>query len=104
MLEEQLRETELRHDERIQDEVRRARELVARIERDKSTQIEQYTARVRSLELEVLELREEAARQRGRAERLEAEREEMAEQVKDVRQELNTAKNVEITFREQERR
>lgn len=104
MLEEQLRESELRHEERLQDEVRRARELVGRVERDKSSQLEQCSARARAMEQELLELREEAARQRGRAERLQAEREEMAQHLKDVRGELDRARNIEMTCREQERR
>jgi hypothetical protein len=45
MLEEQLRESELRAEERLQEEQKRHRELVARIEREKQLQIENCTMR-----------------------------------------------------------
>lgn len=43
MLEEQLREAEMRHEERLAEEQRRNRELVTRIEREKQLTIENYT-------------------------------------------------------------
>lgn len=45
MLEEQLRETELRAEERLQEAQKRHRELVVRIEREKQLQIENCTIR-----------------------------------------------------------
>lgn len=49
-------------------------------------------------------MREEAARQKGRAERLEAERREISDQLQEVRSELASAHNLESTVREQEKR
>lgn len=43
MLEEQLREAEVRHEERQAEEQRRNRELIARIEREKQLTVENYT-------------------------------------------------------------
>lgn len=45
MLEEQLRETELRADERLQDEQKRHRELMVRIEREKQLELENCAIR-----------------------------------------------------------
>lgn len=45
MLEEQLRESELRAEERLQEEQKRHRELMVRIEREKQLQIENCTIR-----------------------------------------------------------
>lgn len=77
---------------------------MARIEREKQQQLENCSIRISALETEVSNLREESARQRGRAERLEIERQELGEQVREIRSELTTAKNLEHTLREQERR
>jgi hypothetical protein len=46
MLEEQLRESELRAEERLQEEQKRHRELVVRIEREKQLQIENCNIRL----------------------------------------------------------
>jgi hypothetical protein len=45
MLEEQLRESELRAEERLQEEQKRHRELLVRIEREKQLQVENCTIR-----------------------------------------------------------
>jgi hypothetical protein len=45
MLEEQLRESELRAEERLEEAQKRHRELVVRIEREKQLQIENCTIR-----------------------------------------------------------
>ncbi|KAG8234110.1 hypothetical protein J437_LFUL010957, partial [Ladona fulva] len=62
MLEEQLREVELRSAERLQDEVRRNREAVARLEREKQLELENchYRHMVEELQSEVERLRAEA--------------------------------------------
>ena len=45
MLEEQLRESELRAEERLQEEQKRHREIMVRVEREKQLQIENCTIR-----------------------------------------------------------
>lgn len=74
MLEEQLRESELRAEERLQEEQKRHRELMVRIEREKQLQIENCTIRLQTLELEGASLREECTRLRSQVERLRAEK------------------------------
>lgn len=45
MLEEQLRDVELRSEERLAEEERRHRELVARVDREKQLQVENCAIR-----------------------------------------------------------
>lgn len=104
MLEEQLRDAELRHEERLQDEQRRSKELLARIEREKQLQLENCSIRLKAAESETETLREELHRQRMRVEKLEAERRELLEQVQEARTELLASKEQEGAHREQERR
>ncbi|XP_074000262.1 rab11 family-interacting protein 4A-like isoform X3 [Rhodnius prolixus] len=80
MLEEQLREVELRAQEKLQDEERRHRELVARVDREKQLQVENCAIRLQSLELENSSLREEAARCRAQADKLRLEVQRLEEE------------------------
>ena len=45
MLEEQIRELEVRSDERLEDERKRSKEMLARLEREKQLEIENYAIR-----------------------------------------------------------
>ncbi|XP_021941575.1 rab11 family-interacting protein 4 isoform X1 [Zootermopsis nevadensis] len=102
MLEEQLRESELRAEERLQEEQKRHRELVVRIEREKQLQIENCNIRLQTLELEGASLREESTRLRSQVERLRAEKQASEEQrgeeaviLAALREELQTLRDVE---------
>ncbi|XP_021704972.1 rab11 family-interacting protein 4B isoform X6 [Aedes aegypti] len=64
MLEEQLRETELRAEERLAEEQKRHRELLARVEREAKLQNENCQIRIRTIEVEANQLREEISRLR----------------------------------------
>nr|CAD7452975.1 unnamed protein product [Timema tahoe] len=74
MLEEQLRETELRAEERLEEEQRRNRELMVRVEREKQLQIENCNIRLQTLELEGASMRDETSRLRSQVERLRYEK------------------------------
>ncbi|XP_050098745.1 rab11 family-interacting protein 4B isoform X5 [Anopheles aquasalis] len=65
MLEEQLRETELRAEERLTQEQKRHRELLARVEREAKLQNENCQIRIRTMEMEATSLREEIQRLRA---------------------------------------
>ncbi|XP_049543716.1 rab11 family-interacting protein 4B isoform X6 [Anopheles darlingi] len=65
MLEEQLRETELRAEERLTQEQKRHRELLARVEREAKLQNENCQIRIRTMEIEATSLREEIQRLRA---------------------------------------
>nr|CAD7590995.1 unnamed protein product [Timema genevievae] len=74
MLEEQLREAELRAEERLEEEQRRNRELMVRVEREKQLQIENCNIRLQTLELEGASMRDETSRLRSQVERLRYEK------------------------------
>ncbi|XP_069688113.1 rab11 family-interacting protein 4 isoform X2 [Periplaneta americana] len=102
MLEEQLRESELRSEERLQEEQKRHREIMVRVEREKQLQIENCTIRLQTLELEGASLREESTRLRAQVERLRAEKQASEEQRAEgglmlaaLRDELQTLRDVE---------
>lgn len=64
MLEEQLRDAELRADERLADEQKRHRELLARVEREASLQHENAHIKLRTVEQEARSMRDEVQRLR----------------------------------------
>ncbi|XP_064215437.1 rab11 family-interacting protein 4A isoform X3 [Tribolium castaneum] len=104
MLEEQLRDTEMRYDERLQDEQRRSREMLNRLEREKQLQLENASIRLHAAETEATNLKEEVARQRIRIEKLENERKELTDQIQDLTNEVILAKEQATSFKEKERR
>ncbi|XP_044269172.1 rab11 family-interacting protein 4A isoform X3 [Tribolium madens] len=104
MLEEQLRDTEMRYDERLQDEQRRSREMLNRLEREKQLQLENASIRLHAAETEASNLKEEVARQRMRIEKLENERKELTDQIQELTNEVIFAKEQATSFKEKERR
>jgi hypothetical protein len=61
MLEEHIRELEVRGEERLEEEQRRGRELVARVERERQLEIENYSIRLGAAEREARGLGQEVA-------------------------------------------
>lgn len=76
ILEDQLRETELRYEQRLMDEQKRYRELMQRMEREAELKTENYQIRIRTLESEQMALKDENNRLRSQqhAENLETAR------------------------------
>lgn len=64
MLEDQLRETELRCDERVVEEQKRCKELISRIERESELKNENCQIRIQTMESEISSLRDEVHRLR----------------------------------------
>ncbi|XP_023033308.1 rab11 family-interacting protein 4B isoform X3 [Drosophila willistoni] len=64
MLEEQYRESELRAEERMAEEQKRHREILARVEREASLQNENCQMKIKAAEIEANALRDEAQRLR----------------------------------------
>ncbi|KAH8332997.1 hypothetical protein KR074_008875 [Drosophila pseudoananassae] len=64
MLEEQYRESELRAEERLAEEQKRHREILARVEREASLQNENCQMKIKATEIEASALRDETARLR----------------------------------------
>lgn len=73
MLEEQLRETELRGEERLVEEQKRYRELLARVEREAELKNENCQIRIQTIETEASTLRDEIHRLRTQCDKQSAE-------------------------------
>ncbi|XP_068219455.1 rab11 family-interacting protein 4B isoform X8 [Palaemon carinicauda] len=84
MLEEQLRETELRSEERQAEEQRRSRELINRIEREKQLTIENYSIKLSSLEKEKKSVEEEGNRLKSQLDKLQKEKEALEDRVSEA--------------------
>ncbi|XP_037074564.1 rab11 family-interacting protein 4-like [Pollicipes pollicipes] len=84
MLEEQLREVELRSEEQLDSERRRHKELMQRLEREKTLELENQTIRLQSLEKEVRFAEAEAARARQQLEAAAAGRAQLEERLAEL--------------------
>lgn len=62
MLEEAAKDNEARAEERLQSEQRRHRDWISRIEREKQLQLENCAMKIQTLEIEILNIREQLAR------------------------------------------
>uniref|UniRef100_U5EP68 Putative centrosomal protein nuf n=1 Tax=Corethrella appendiculata TaxID=1370023 RepID=U5EP68_9DIPT len=88
MLEEQLRETELRAEERLAEEQKRHRELLARVEREAKLQNENCHIRIRTIEIEANSLREELQRLRLQCDKQAADLHTTEEKLENTRESL----------------
>jgi len=84
MLEEHIREIEVRGEERLLEEQRRNKDLVQRLEREKQLEIENYTIRLQGMEKEQRVLGEEVACMRSQLEKAREEKGVVEEQLCDV--------------------
>lgn len=81
VLEENIREIEMRGEERLGEEQRRNREIIQRIEREKQLEIENYTIRLQGHEKDQRLLTEEVTSLRSQLERVKAEKQTVEEQL-----------------------
>nr|XP_028562557.1 rab11 family-interacting protein 3 [Podarcis muralis] len=88
-LEEQLKEQELKSDEVLMDEIRKQRELLCKMEREKSIEIENLQARIQQLDDENGELRSCVPCLRANIERLEEEKQKLLDEIEDLTMQLN---------------
>lgn len=91
MLEEQLRETELRSEERLVDEQKRYRELLARVEREAELRNENYQIRIQTMENESKTLRAELQRLKAQCEKQSMEMSQNEEKLESARFNLMVA-------------
>uniref|UniRef100_A0A452J3V6 Rab11 family-interacting protein 3 n=1 Tax=Gopherus agassizii TaxID=38772 RepID=A0A452J3V6_9SAUR len=88
-LEEQLKEQELKADETLLEEIRKQRELLTRMEREKSIEIENLQARLQQLEDENSEMRSCVPCLKASIERLEEEKQKLLDEIEDLTAQLN---------------
>lgn len=92
MLEEQLRDSEHRAGERLAEEQRRNRELIQRIEREKTLTVENYSIKQTNLEETNKRLEEEVQRLRTKSDRHQKERNELEDRALEAEQAANASK------------
>lgn len=88
MLEEQLRDAELRADERLAEEQKRHRELLNRAEREAQLQNENCEIRMRTFEHENTTLRDEIQRMRMQCDKLTLDNRNLEEKLERARESL----------------
>lgn len=93
MLEENIREVEIRSEERLETERKRNRDALQRVEREKQLEIENYSIRLQTLEKEYGKLEAEAAQLRAQADRLRQEKAELEDQLSESRYALSEAES-----------
>ncbi|XP_067390150.1 rab11 family-interacting protein 3 isoform X2 [Emydura macquarii macquarii] len=88
-LEEQLKEQELKADEMLMEEIRKQRELLSRMEREKSIETENLHARLQQLDDENSELRSCVPCLKANVERLEEEKQKLLDEIEDLTTQLS---------------
>uniref|UniRef100_A0A3Q1HBQ1 Uncharacterized protein n=1 Tax=Anabas testudineus TaxID=64144 RepID=A0A3Q1HBQ1_ANATE len=83
-LEEQLKDQETRAEQNVQEGLRRHREAYSKMERDKNTQIELLTNRVKQLEEENSEISLNMCRLKSQTEKLDEEKQRMTDKLEDT--------------------
>lgn len=104
MMEEQLRETELRCEERLVDEQKRHRELLTRVERENVLKMENAQIRIQTLETDQSTLRDEIQRLRSQCDKQQAEINLGEEKLETARFNLSIAQENLIEARAHEKR
>ena len=84
MLEEHIREIELRGEERLMEEQRRNKDLIQRLEREKQLELENYSIRLQGMEKEHRMLTEEVASTRSQLEKTREEKNSVEEQLSET--------------------
>ncbi|KAI4502638.1 hypothetical protein M0802_002550 [Mischocyttarus mexicanus] len=92
ILEESVKDTETRAEERLQTEQRRHRELASRLEREKQLQLENYSIKLQAIDLESSSLRDEIGRLREQIDRVKNDKARLEMELKDSQSEINTAR------------
>lgn len=104
MLEDHLRETEIRNEERIVDEQKRCRELVSRVERESELKNENCQIRIQTMESEISSLKDEVHRLRTQCDKQSAELTNAEDKLETSRFNLSIMQENLIESREMEKR
>lgn len=92
VLEEQLRDFEVSHEERRREEDRRVKDTVSRLEREKSMETETHLNRIYSLQQEILETKDDLMRCQTQLDKIKSEKRELQDQVSIKQDEINSLK------------
>eukprot|EP00092_Neocalanus_flemingeri_P095404 GFUD01121385.1.p1 GENE.GFUD01121385.1~~GFUD01121385.1.p1 ORF type:complete len:416 (+),score=139.83 GFUD01121385.1:290-1537(+) len=84
MLEEHIREIEVRGEERLEEEQRRNKDLVQRLEREKQLEIENYSIRLQGMEKDQKVLTEEVTSLRAQLDKTREEKHSVEEQLSET--------------------
>ncbi|XP_052070144.1 rab11 family-interacting protein 4A-like isoform X3 [Mytilus californianus] len=93
MLEEQVKDVEVKSDERVSDEQKKYKEILSRQEREKSEQMEYFTQRLQNLEKENELLKMENPRLRSEIDRLKIEKLELEDKITELQVEYSSVMN-----------
>ncbi|CAH2307545.1 rab11 family-interacting 3 isoform X2 [Pelobates cultripes] len=93
-LEEQLKDQELRSDEVQNEETRKHRDELRKMERDRGFELSSLKARVQELEAENFELRSQLPTAKATTQRLEEENQKLRDQVEELRQQVKENKEL----------
>ncbi|XP_063445432.1 rab11 family-interacting protein 4A-like isoform X4 [Mytilus trossulus] len=93
MLEEQVKDVEVKSDERVSDEQKKYKDILSRQEREKSEQMEYFTQRLQNLEKENELLKMENPRLRGEIDRLKIEKLELEDKITEIQVEYSSVMN-----------
>jgi len=104
LLEEQLRDVEQRAEDKIRDEQKRSKEALARLDREKQLQIENYDIRLQSVEKELQQTKNESARQKQMLDRERTERIQASDKLFETEREIVALRDDNRNLMEQARK
>ncbi|CAN9505339.1 unnamed protein product [Ophioblennius macclurei] len=88
-LEEQVRDTETKADQTLEEELKRHREVYSKMERDRNTEIDLLSNRIQQLEDENGEMKINVCRLKSQTEKLDQEKQKMTDKLEDTSLRLN---------------
>ncbi|XP_071040416.1 rab11 family-interacting protein 4B isoform X6 [Parasteatoda tepidariorum] len=103
-LEEQLRELEIRSEDRLETEQQKFKEIMARCERESKLELEQYATKLFQLQKEYMEMSEESFRLKTQIERLKQEKQDLQNQLYECTTELLNLRDEHHRLQESTRR
>lgn len=104
IMEDQMRETELRCDERILEEQKRCKELISRVERESELKNENCQIRIQTMESEISSLRDEIHRLRTQCDKQTSELATTEDKLENARFNLSVVQENLMEAREEQKR
>ncbi|KAB7499431.1 Rab11 family-interacting protein 3 [Armadillidium nasatum] len=104
MLEEQLRETEMRAEDRLSDEQKRNKEMIGRVEREKQLTVENYSIKYCNVEKEKNSIVDDNLRLKKEMEKLEKEKLILQDKITEAEISMSSLKEENVKMGEMSRR